>query len=100
MNLKTGEPGALPQGRIMKATGGFYYVDCGGVVYSCRARGLFRKTGLTPYVGDMAQVEPIDAETGYITAILPRKNSLIRPPWPTLTSLPLWQAVCAPCPTP
>ena len=100
MNLKTGEPGALPQGRIMKATGGFYYVDCGGVVYSCRARGLFRKTGLTPYVGDMAQVEPIDAETGYITAILPRKNSLIRPPLANIDQLAIVASSVRPLPNP
>ena len=76
MTLRTGNP----QGLIVKATGGFYYVDCGDVVYSCRARGLLRKTGLTPYVGDLAEVEPIDRQNGYVTAILPRKNSLIRPP--------------------
>ena len=96
MNLKTGEP----QGLIVKATGGFYYVDCGGVVYSCRARGLFRKTGLTPYVGDMAQVEPIDAETGYITAILPRKNSLIRPPMANIDQLAIVVSSVQPLPNP
>lgn len=98
MNLKTGEPGAQPQGLIIKATGGFYYVDCGGVVYSCRARGLFRKTGLTPYVGDQVLVEPIDAETGYVTAVLPRKNSLIRPPLANIDQLAIVASSVRPLP--
>ena len=100
MTLKTGNPEALPQGLIIKATGGFYYVDCGGRVYSCRARGLFRKTGLTPYVGDLAQVEPIDEENGYITAILPRKNSLIRPPMANIDQLAIVVSSVRPLPNP
>ena len=100
MTLKTGNPEVLPQGLIIKATGGFYYVDCGGRVYSCRARGLFRKTGLTPYVGDLAQVEPIDEENGYITAILPRKNSLIRPPMANIDQLAIVASSVRPLPNP
>ena len=30
------------EGLIVKATGGFYYVDAAGVLYECRARGVFR----------------------------------------------------------
>ena len=75
MNLKTGEPGTLPQGLIIKATGGFYYVDCGGVVYSCRARGLFRKTGLTPYVGDIAQVSPSTPKMATSPPFCPAKTA-------------------------
>lgn len=98
MSLKTGKTESLPQGLIVKATGGFYYVDCGGRIYSCRARGLFRKTGLTPYVGDLAQVEPIDEENGYITAILPRKNSLIRPPMANIDQLAIVVSSVRPLP--
>ncbi len=100
MTLKTGKAENLPQGLIIKATGGFYYVDCGSVVYSCRARGLFRKAGLTPYVGDRAVVEPIDAETGYITEILPRKNSLIRPPLANIDQLAIVVSSVRPLPNP
>ena len=100
MTLKTGKPETPPQGLIVKATGGFYYVDCGDVVYSCRARGLFRKTGLTPYVGDMAQVEPIDDQNGYVTAILPRKNSLIRPPLANIDQLAIVVSSVRPLPNP
>ena len=68
------------QGRILKATGGFYYVLSGAVLYECRARGLFRKNGVSPLVGDWVEIEESAGEKGYITQILNRKNSLIRPP--------------------
>ena len=35
------------EGLIVKATGGFYYVDAAGVLYECRARGVFRKQGVS-----------------------------------------------------
>ena len=46
------------EGLIVKATGGFYYVDAAGVLYECRARGVFRKQGVSPLVGDRVTVEP------------------------------------------
>ena len=61
-------------GRIIKAISGFYDVETPEGTLTCRARGKFRKDGLTPLVGDMAQVE-----RDTITAILPRKNSFLRP---------------------
>ena len=33
------------EGRIQKALSGFYYVDTGREVLTCRARGKFRKEG-------------------------------------------------------
>ncbi len=67
-------------GRIVKGVGGFYYVDTKDGIIECRARGNFRKAGLKPLVGDMAEVilEP-DGRLSAIGSILPRKNSLIRP---------------------
>ena len=68
-------------GRIIKGIGGFYYVQCADSVYECRARGLFRSLGERPLPGDMTEVDTAgcaDGE-GSITAILPRKNSLLRP---------------------
>ncbi len=43
-------------GRIQKALSGFYYVDTGEEVQTCRARGKFRKEGISPLVGDQAEV--------------------------------------------
>ena len=42
----------MAEGRIQKALSGFYYVDTGAEVLTCRARGKFRKEGLSPLVGD------------------------------------------------
>lgn len=69
------------KGKIIKGIGGFYYVDAAGVLYECRARGLFRKKSITPLVGDIADVEIISEEekTGYVINIHERTLSLIRP---------------------
>lgn len=67
-------------GRIIRQTGGFYYVDDGQQVVECRARGLFRKAGTTPLVGDIAEVEITDNNKGFLLEIKPRKNSMVRPP--------------------
>ena len=66
-------------GRIIKQTGGFYYVDTAEKVVECRARGLFRKEGITPLVGDIAEIEMTESGKGFVTALLPRKNFMIRP---------------------
>ena len=40
-------------GKIIKGIAGFYYV-CGedGIVYECKAKGIFRKDNQKPLVGD------------------------------------------------
>ena len=63
----------------MKALGGFYYVDCDGVLVTCRARGKFRKDGITPLVGDRVEIRAIGPNEGYVESILPRKNAFDRP---------------------
>lgn len=68
------------QGKIIKSLAGFYYVESEGQVYQTRARGNFRKRGETPYVGDIVDFSAEDNSEGYILAIHPRKNSLVRPP--------------------
>lgn len=44
------------KGRIEKALSGFYYVNTGTETLQCRARGRFRREGLSPLVGDWVQV--------------------------------------------
>ena len=69
------------RGKIIKGIAGFYLVDCGGEVLTCKARGLFRKQGEKPLVGDLAEVETAqtsESEANIVT-LLPRKNRLIRP---------------------
>jgi ribosome biogenesis GTPase len=73
------------RGTIVKALSGFYYVktrereSSGGDAYKCRARGIFKKEGITPLVGDDVMIDVLDDEDGFITEILPRRNSFIRP---------------------
>ena len=70
------------QGKIIKGIAGFYYVNVvESGVYECKAKGIFRKEKQKPLVGDNVEIEVLDEETmtGNITALLPRKNELIRP---------------------
>jgi len=70
------------EGRIVKAVAGFYYVaveESG--IYMCRAKGVFRKLGIRPLVGDFASIEVThegDME-GNVVEIHPRSNELLRP---------------------
>ena len=70
------------EGKIIKAIAGFYYIHTPEAgVYACRARGIFRKEGIKPLVGDNVSFEVLDEEKkeGNLTALCPRKNLLIRP---------------------
>ena len=70
----------MPNGQIIKALAGFYYVDTGDAVYRCRARGIFKKKELKPLVGDYVVIGIQDKEEGVVDGILPRKNFFVRPP--------------------
>ena len=69
-------------GRIVKGIGGFYYVaTTDDELYECRARGIFRKDGKKPLVGDYVRIGIVDEEKkeGSVDELLPRQNALIRP---------------------
>ncbi len=66
-------------GRIQKALSGFYYVDAGDTVLTCRARGKFRKDGISPLVGDQVEVRELGGGEGFVEKILPRRNAFSRP---------------------
>lgn len=74
----------MPDGLIVKALSGYYYVkpdqpaDAGTV--QCRARGLFKLHNTTPLVGDRVKFEYSNNGEGTVTEILPRSTELIRPP--------------------
>ena len=72
----------MTEGLIVRGVGGFYYVETAEGVYQCRARGLFKKQGITPMVGDRVEIDLTEEEEveGYVTKILPRRNAFIRPP--------------------
>ncbi len=91
------------KGRLTRGVGGLYAVTApDGSEYLCRARGHFRRDGISPTVGDIVTVligEDIEPEKGekkgggasgnadidgVIDEIEPRKNLLIRPPMANL----------------
>ena len=69
----------MVEGRIQKALSGFYYVDTGSELLTCRARGKFRKDGISPLVGDRVEVRELGNGDGFLEKILPRRNAFARP---------------------
>lgn len=67
------------KGLIIKGIGGFYYVEAAGAIYECKARGLFRKLGVTPTVGDVCEFSVPESGIAVIDSIDERRNCLIRP---------------------
>ena len=63
-------------GQITRIISNLYTVKVDDAKYGCRARGIFRKNGITPVVGDNVVV---DIDNNIIEEILPRKNELKRP---------------------
>lgn len=83
------------RGTIVKGIAGFYYVkpEEGGEPVQCKARGVFRKDGVKPHVGDHVVFEWEDEELdGFVTEILPRTNQFIRPP---IANVDCFIIVCA-----
>ncbi|MFP5111233.1 ribosome small subunit-dependent GTPase A [Bacillaceae bacterium C204] len=70
----------MPEGKIVKALSGFYYVLGNDKLIQCRGRGIFRKNKITPLVGDEVVFQAENDLEGYIMEVKTRKNELIRPP--------------------
>ncbi|MBS4189178.1 ribosome small subunit-dependent GTPase A [Bacillus sp. FJAT-49705] len=70
----------MPEGKIIKALSGFYYVLSGKETVQCRGRGVFRKNKVTPLVGDEVVFQAENDKEGYILEVKDRKNELVRPP--------------------
>lgn len=84
---------AVKSGIITKCLGGLYTVETPDGIYECKARGIFRNRGISPYVGDS-----IELSNGVITKILDRKNCIIRPPLANLDQLVFIVSTCNPSP--
>lgn len=69
----------MAEGIIMKALSGFYYVDDGTTVTTCRGRGKLRHEKSAPLVGDRVEFTPLPDGQGALDRILPRKNEFYRP---------------------
>ncbi len=69
----------MMQGIIYRGIGGFYDVQTAEGLICCKPRGIFRKRGQKPLAGDAVRLVN-EANTWFIDEIMPRKNSLVRPP--------------------
>lgn len=90
-------PVALPQqaqGRIITSVGGLYTVETSSGICTCKARGVFRKKGIVPYVGDYVRL----SEEQVIAEILPRRNHILRPPVANLDQILFVVSSCSPAP--
>ena len=90
----------VKKGIIIKGIGGLYFVETADAVFECRARGVFRKNGQKPIVGD--RVEVILGTNGgenIIGAIEPRKSELMRPPVANIDRLFILSSVKEPNPS-
>lgn len=88
----------MPQGYIVKGIGGFYYVKTAEELLECKAKGIFRKRGVTPVAGDQVLVEN-EAGGNVIAEILPRKNVFVRPPVANLDVLFIVASTTQPVPS-
>ncbi|NMO94648.1 ribosome small subunit-dependent GTPase A [Paenibacillus lemnae] len=75
------------EGLIVKALSGYYYVKPlrEGLIsgkepsVQCRGRGIFKKRGESPLVGDRVRYSLTENGEGTVDEILPRSSQLIRP---------------------
>ncbi len=80
-------------GIILKCLGGLYTVESPDGIFECKARGVFRKIGISPSVGDN-----VILENGVISEIGERKNFLIRPPLANLDMIIFVVSTVSPSP--
>lgn len=85
-------------GIIIKAISSFYYVDSKNIIYECKARGNFRKNGISPVVGDTVSITVSDENHGVIEEIHERKNYLSRPVIANLQKLIIVSSYNCPAP--
>lgn len=85
-------------GLILQSIGGFYMVEAADAVYTCRARGLFRKDNQSPVAGDRVTLRIAEDGTGVIESLQTRRNVLVRPPVANLDQLVVVASVADPSP--
>ncbi len=88
-------------GKITKGIAGFYYVHAeDGCLYECKAKGVFRKEGIKPLVGDNVRISVLDEEKklGNLDEILPRESELLRPAAANIDQVLVMFAAAKPAP--
>lgn len=81
------------QGRILSCVGGLYTIETEDGIIKCKARGVFRKIGISPCAGDI-----VACRDGVIEEIQKRRNSIIRPPLANLDCIFFVVSMCKPVP--
>lgn len=85
-------------GKLIKAISGFYYIESEGNIYECKARGVLRKQGETPVVGDNVEFSLNDDGKGVLESVLERKNLLVRPQVANIDKLFIVSSYTTPAP--
>lgn len=86
------------QGIILKAIGGLCYTETAEGVFECKVRGIFRQKNISPCAGDKVILTEFSGNTALVSEVLPRKNSLIRPPLANLDNIVFVISTCEPAP--
>ncbi|MBW4083979.1 ribosome small subunit-dependent GTPase A [Paenibacillus sp. S150] len=77
----------MPEGIIIKALSGYYYVKplregliaTEEAAVQCRGRGILKKKGIAPLVGDRIKYVLTENGEGMVDELLPRESELVRP---------------------
>ena len=77
----------MQKGIIVKNISNLYKVETENNIFLCEARGKFKKSGITPAVGDRVQINSIDEQKGIIEEVLERSNYIKRPKIANLTQI-------------
>lgn len=90
----------IQKARILKGIGSFYYVETSYGIYECKARGILRQKSITPFIGDIVDIEITSNENkkGIINNIYERKNYLIRPPVSNIDNIIIVSSLISPKP--
>ena len=78
-------------GRIVRSLSGFYDVQTENGLVTCRGRGHLRRGSLTPLTGDLVEISA-EKGKGMVEAVLPRKNSFVRPAVANIDALVIFAA--------
>ena len=88
----------VTSGLVVRSYSGYYYVDCAGVMITCKVKGHMKQKRFSLCTGDRVKLEvnPDKADEGMITAVLPRSNYLERPTVANLDLLVITLALVQP----
>ena len=79
------------EGRIIRSLSGFYEVQTGDGMVTCRARGSLRRGNAIPLTGDVVTIS-VERGKGMVEKIHPRRNSFVRPAVANIDALVVFAA--------